>query len=134
MPRVLNSDFLDFWRERHLCTMTTLRPDGSLHVAPVGVTLDEQGWCAWVISSATSKKVRNVRSAGPGGAPVAVCQVDGRRWCTLEGVAEVRDDEESVREAVERYARRYRAPRPNPERVAIRLAITRVLGNVPATF
>ena len=71
MPRLLNPDFLDFWRERHLCTMTILRPDR---------------------------------------------------------------DEESVREAVERYALRYRSPRPNRERVAIRVTITRVLGNVPVTF
>jgi F420H(2)-dependent biliverdin reductase len=66
-----------------------------------------------------------------GGDPrVAVCQVDGRRWSTLEGVAEVREDEESVAEAVSRYATRYRQPRPNPARVALCIELTRVLGNV----
>jgi general stress protein 26 len=60
---------------------------------------------------------------------VAVCQVDGRRWLTLEGTAVVRDDAASVREAEERYARRYRAPRENPARVVIEISVDRVLGN-----
>jgi hypothetical protein len=42
----------------------------------------------------------------------------------------VLDDEESVREAERRYAERYKVPRPNPERVALRVEITRVLGNL----
>jgi hypothetical protein len=70
-----------------------------------------------------------VRAAG-GGAQAAVSQVDGRRWCTLEGTAVVKDDAESVAEAERRYAERYRQPRPNPERVVIEITVTRVLGNV----
>ena len=31
----------EFWRERHLCTLTTLRADGSPHVVPVWFVLDE---------------------------------------------------------------------------------------------
>ena len=31
---------LGFWTERHLCSLTTLRPDGRPHVVPVGVVLD----------------------------------------------------------------------------------------------
>jgi hypothetical protein len=58
---------------------------------------------------------------------VAASQVDGRHWSTLEGVAEVRTDEESVRRAVERYAARYRQPRPNPDRVALRIEVGRFL-------
>ena len=76
----------------------------------------------------TSQKVANLRR---GTDPrVAVCQVDGRRWSTLEGTAEVRDDEASVAEAVRRYAERYRQPRENPDRVALRITITSVIGNV----
>jgi hypothetical protein len=60
---------------------------------------------------------------------VAICQVDGRRWSTIEGRAVVRDDPESVAEAERRYAERYRRPRPNPERVVIEVTITRVLGS-----
>ena len=40
------------------------------------------------------------------------------------------DDPESVREAERRYAERYKVPRVNPARVAIRIDVTRVIGNV----
>ncbi len=46
------------------------------------------------------------------------------------GSVVVRRDEASVAEAVRRYAERYRTPRVNPARVALRIAVTRVLGNV----
>lgn len=115
----------EFWTERHLCSLTTLRADGRPHVVPVGVALDPEQGCAWVITSRTSRKVAHL--TGPGQHPVAACQVDGRRWSTLEGTAEVRTDEASVARAVERYASRYRQPRPNPERVAIRITPTRFL-------
>jgi len=59
---------------------------------------------------------------------VAVCQVEGRRWLTLEGAAVVRDDPASVADAEARYARRYRQPRENPARVVIEIAVDRVLG------
>jgi PPOX class probable F420-dependent enzyme len=115
---------LDFWRERHLCTVTTLRPDGSPHVVPMGVVVDVDQGVAWAITSRTSQKVANLRS---GTDPrVAVCQVDGRRWSTIEGTAEVRDDAE----AVSRYAERYRQPRENPDRLALRITITSAIGNV----
>lgn len=111
-----------------MCFLTTSRPDGSPHLVPVGVTFDPEAGIARIISSAGSKKVRNVRAAGHG-ARAAVSQVDGRRWCTLEGTAVVKDDRESVAEAERRYAERYRQPRPNPERVVIEITVTRVLGN-----
>jgi PPOX class probable F420-dependent enzyme len=126
----MRESFQDFWRDRHIATLTTVRSDGSPHVVPVGVTLDVDAGLARVISSGGSRKVRNVLAAGPGGALVAVCQVDGRRWSTVEGIAVVRDDADSVAEAVRRYAERYRQPRINPSRVVIEIAVTRVLGNV----
>ncbi|WP_405144801.1 TIGR03618 family F420-dependent PPOX class oxidoreductase [Sphaerisporangium sp. NBC_01403] len=122
--------FRAFWRERHLCTLTTIRPDGTPHVVPVGVTLDLSTAIARVITSRGSYKARLVDAAGPAGAPVAVCQVDGRRWSTLEGRAVIRDDPGEVADAERRYARRYRAPRENPERVVIEIEVTRMLGNV----
>ncbi|WP_367129800.1 pyridoxamine 5'-phosphate oxidase family protein [Saccharothrix sp. HUAS TT1] len=121
-------DFRAFWTERHLCTLTTVRADGTPHVVPVGVTLDVEAGIARVISSRGSHKVRQVLAAGS--APVAVCQVDGRRWSTLEGRAVVRQEPEAVADAVRRYAERYRTPRPNPERVVIEIAVSRVLGTV----
>ena len=129
MPRVreLTGEHLEFWRERHLCTVTTLREDGSPHVTPMGVVVDADRGIAWAITSRTSRKAANLGGVDP---RVAVCQVDGRRWSTIEGTAEVRADAVDVDEAVRRYAERYRQPRPNPSRVALRITITRVIGNV----
>jgi F420H(2)-dependent biliverdin reductase len=117
---------LRFWAERHLCTLTTLRPDGSPHVVAVGATLDPAAGLARVISSRTSAKVRHVLA---GATLVAICQVDGARWSTVEGTAVVRDDPASVTDAERRYAARYRPPRPNPRRVVIEVVVTRVLGS-----
>jgi PPOX class probable F420-dependent enzyme len=124
----LTPEFVAFWTERRLATLTTIRPDGTLHVVPVGVTVDADTATARVISSRGSRKVRNVAVA-PGAALVALCQVDGRRWSTLEGQAVIRDDAESVADAERRYAQRYRQPRSNPQRVVIEIALTGVLGN-----
>ncbi|MFD7698863.1 pyridoxamine 5'-phosphate oxidase family protein [Streptomyces caelestis] len=124
-----DASYLSFWRERHLCTLTTLRPDGTPHLVPVGVTYDPEARIARVITNGTSAKARHVRAAGPRGAAVAVCQVDGKRWATLEGRAVVRTDREHVAEAERRYAERYgRTPRPNPSRVVIEIALTRAMG------
>jgi PPOX class probable F420-dependent enzyme len=120
-------ELLAFLTERHLATLTTLRRDGSPHVVPVGVTYDPATRTARVITSGTSAKARHVRDGQP---RVAVCQVDGRRWITLEGTAVVRDEAAAVADAVERYARRYRQPRENPARVAIEISVDRILGNV----
>ncbi|MEU7468799.1 TIGR03618 family F420-dependent PPOX class oxidoreductase [Streptomyces sp. NPDC044984] len=124
-----DASYLSFWREKHLCTLTTLRPDGTPHLVPVGVTYDPEARLARVITSGTSAKARHVRAAGAEGAAVAVCQVDGRRWATLEGRAVVRTDRERVAEAERRYTERYgRTPRPNPSRVVIEIALTRAMG------
>lgn len=117
----------DFWAERHLCTLTTLRADGTPHVVPVGATLDVAAGVARIITSGGSAKARNAARG-----PVALCQVDGARWTTLEGLAVVRGDSGSVRDAERRYAARYRTPRPNPERVVVEIAVRRVLGSFPA--
>ena len=122
----LPDGLLEFLTERHLATLTTLREDGSPHVVPVGVTFDADSRTARVITSGTSAKARHVRDAQ---ARVAVCQVDGRRWLTLEGTAVVKDDAASVAEAVERYAQRYRQPRENPARVVLEISVDRILGS-----
>ena len=114
---------LEFWTERHLCTLTTLRADGRPHVIPVGVALDVEESCAWVITNGTSRKAHQA-AADP---RVAACQVDGARWSTIEGTARVLTDEPSVQRAVDRYAARYRTPKPNPLRVALRIEVDRFL-------
>lgn len=122
--------YLAFWREYHLCTLTTHRPDGSPHVVPVGVTYEPEAGLARVITNTASAKAAHVRAAGPGGARVAVCQVDRGRWATLEGLATVSQDPDAVAEAVRRYAERYhRTPAFNPDRVVIEIALTRAMGN-----
>jgi len=129
-PGAPDPAYLSFWRERHLCTLTTPRPDGSPHVVPVGVTYDPEARLARVITNKTSAKVRHVLAAGPQGARVAVCQVDGRRWATLEGRAFVHTEPDRVAEAVRRYAERYtRMPGPNPDRVVIEIELTRAMGS-----
>ncbi|MFF4398164.1 pyridoxamine 5'-phosphate oxidase family protein [Streptomyces sp. NPDC001480] len=128
-PSAPDEPYLRFWRERHLCTLTTLRPDGSPHVVPVGVTYEPGAGLARVITNKASAKAAHVLAAGPEGARVAVCQVDGRRWATLEGRAYVRGEPERVAEAERRYAERYeRTPSPNPSRVVIEIRVERALG------
>jgi F420H(2)-dependent biliverdin reductase len=125
--------YLSFWRERHICTLTTQRPDGSPHVVPVGATYDPEAGLARIITNKGSRKVANVLAAlalDPAGARVALCQLEGRRWATLEGRAVVRTEPELIADAVERYAVRYqRTPAPNPDRVLIEIRLTRAMGN-----
>ena len=125
-PSALPPEVLTFLTERHLATLTTLRPDGSPHVVAVGFTWDGEAGLARVITFAPSRKARNVAATHAGRA--AVCQVDGGRWLTLEGPATVTDEPERVAEAVRRYAGRYRQPGERDDRVAIEIAVDRVLG------
>ena|SRR5689334_21016349 len=125
-PDDLSPDALDFLTVRHLATLTTLRPDGRPHVTPVGFTWDPATSTARVITSRGSRKARNASAGGP----AVLCQVDGRYWLSLEGTARVLDDEAAVTDAEQRYAARYRQPRPNPERVVIAIDVKSVLGNV----
>ncbi|WP_030482336.1 pyridoxamine 5'-phosphate oxidase family protein [Nocardioides aequoreus] len=124
--RELAGEHLDFWRERHLCSVVTLGADGTPHVVPMGVAVDPERGQAWAITSGTSQKVANLRRDPR----IAVSQVDGRRWSTLHGTAEVLEDLASVAEAERRYAARYRQPRENPARVALRITLAEVIGNV----
>lgn len=118
-----------FVTERHLATLTTLRPDGSPHVVPVGYTWDPGAGIIRITSRTGSVKVRNIEAAGPEGARVAVCQVDGGRWLTFEGLATVSRDPDEVAEAIRRYATRYRTLEHDPRRLVLRVAVRRVLGS-----
>ena len=125
-PSELPSGVLDFLRERHLATLTTLRPDGTPHVVAVGFTWDDDAGLVRVITNGPSQKAQNVRDGSP---RAVVAQVDGRRWLSLEGVPTVSDDPDRVAEAVRRYAERYRQPSENPTRVVVEIAVDRVLGS-----
>ncbi len=126
-PNALDDDILRFLRERHLATLTTLRPDGSPHVVAVGFTWDAEHGLARVITWAASKKARNV-AALPGSRAV-VSQVDGRRWLSLEGPATVTSDPDRCGDAERRYAERYREPKQRDDRVVIEISVDRVLGH-----
>jgi PPOX class probable F420-dependent enzyme len=125
-PADLPDEVVAFLQERHLATLTTLRPDGSPHVVAVGFTWDADAGLARVITFAPSRKARNLLAAP--GSRAAVCQVDGGRWLTMEGTARVTDDADAVAEAVRRYADRYRQPGERDDRVAIEIRVDRVLG------
>ncbi|MDQ2625301.1 MAG: PPOX class F420-dependent oxidoreductase [Actinomycetota bacterium] len=118
---------LEFVRARHLATLTTLRADGSPHVVPVAFTWDAERGLARVTTRRGSVKARNL--AAPG-ARAVLCQVDGFRWVTLEGTAQVSDDDDEIAGAVAAYADRYRMLEPNPERVVLLLTADRVMGSV----
>lgn len=115
----------EFLSDRHLATLTTLRADGTPHVTPVGFTWDAAAGVARVICGGGSQKATNARRGGL----AALCQVDGGRWLTLEGMVQVSEEPNDVADAVARYAARYRQPRVNPTRVVLQLAVRRLLGS-----
>jgi PPOX class probable F420-dependent enzyme len=123
-PAALPQEVVDFLRERHLATLTTMRADGTPHVVAVGFSYDLDAQLVRVITFARSQKATN---AARGGRAV-VCQVDGGRWLALEGQARLVTDADGVQRAVDGYAARYRQPGPRPDRVAIEIAVDRVLG------
>ena len=125
-PRALPDAVSAFLVERHLATLTTLRPDGSPHVVAVGFTWDAEAGVVRVITNGTSRKAAHVRAGSP---RAVVAQVDGRRWLSMEGVPTGSDEPTRVAEAVRRYALRYRQPAENPARVVVEIAVDRVLGS-----
>ncbi len=125
-PHDLDDSVAAFLAEYHLASLTTLRPDGSPHVVPVGFSYDPVAGLARVITWAASKKARNV-AASPGSRAV-LCQVDGGRWLSLEGTAVVTDDPARVAAAVAGYAGRYRQPGERADRVAIEITVDRIVG------
>ncbi|HEY0518081.1 MAG TPA: PPOX class F420-dependent oxidoreductase [Ilumatobacteraceae bacterium] len=127
MPKLsteISSEMLAFLTERHLATLTTLRADGSPHVVPVGFSYDDDAKVVRIITFRASVKARNAAR----NTRAAVSQVDGGRWATLEGSARVVDDPSSVALAVVGYAARYRQPSQRADRVAIEIAVDKVMG------
>lgn len=125
-PTALDADVRTFLTERHLATLTTMRPDGTPHVSAVGFTWDNEDQVARVITWTDSKKARNV-SASPG-ARAVVAQVDGGRWLALEGTATLATDDAACREGERRYADRYREPTAREDRAVIEIRVDRILG------
>lgn len=124
-----------FVLERHLATLTTLRPDGTPHVVPVAFMWDAESGAAVMTTREGSGKVRNVEAVGALGRPAraALCQVDGGRWLTLEGEVTVSRDPGDIADAERRHAVRYRALEPEPRRIVLRLLADRVMGSAYMT-
>jgi PPOX class probable F420-dependent enzyme len=122
---LLTADGLQFVTERHLATLSTMGPAGSIHVVAVGFSYAPAERLVRVITFAPSVKARN---AGRPGAVAAICQVDGARWLTVSGPIRVATDGEAIADAVARYAARYRQPRVNPERVALIIEVETMMG------
>lgn len=127
MPLNLSDEALEFLSAYHLATLSTLSADGSLHVVPVGFTLTDD--VVRVITNGSSQKVINIRKRRH----ATIGQLDGGRWISFIGTGRVMTDPQSVQTAVDLYAARYRQPRVNPQRVAIEIEVTRVMGS-PAFF
>jgi F420H(2)-dependent biliverdin reductase len=126
----LNPEQLVFVTERHLATLTTLRPDGTPHVVPVGFTWDPDTGIARVTANRMSAKVANAAPLPDGGEPrAALCQVAGARWITLEGTIAVSAEAAEIADAQARYARRYRPQQPNPQRIVLRVTVDKVMSS-----
>lgn len=121
----LTADELRFLVERHLATLTTLRRDNTPHVVAIAFGYDPEARLVRIISSDGTRKVRNIEQRGV----AAVCQVDGARWLTLEGTAQVVRDPVAVQLAIKAFEARYRPARENAKRVAIEIRVRRILGH-----
>lgn len=126
MAPSLSPAMLEFLRESHFATLTTLRPDGSPHVVAVGFSYDAAAGVARIITMGGSVKARNAARGGR----AAVCQVDGPRWVSLEGPVRVVADPDAVASTAAAYATRYGPAEDRPGRVVIEIAVERVLGHV----
>ena len=101
-----------------------MRADGSPHVVPVGFSYDNDAQVVRIITFASSLKYKNALRGGR----AVVSQVDGGRWLTLEGSVSGTDDAVRVAAAVNGYAARYRQPGEREDRVAIEIAVDRIMG------
>ncbi len=121
---LVTEEMLAFLREYHLASLTTLRSDGSPHVVPVGFSYDPELNVVRVITFPSSVKYKNALRGGR----AVVSQVEGGRWLSLEGAVTGTSDPARVAAAVAGYTARYRQPKEREDRVAIEIAIDRVLG------
>lgn len=124
-PSAPSPDVLEFLTERHLASLTLVRPDGTPHVTPVGFTYEPGTQTARIITWSASKKARLTTTAE---LPAAVCQVDGGRWLTLSGTARCTADPAVADDAVARYAARYRPPKEREDRVVIEIVVDHIMG------
>jgi PPOX class probable F420-dependent enzyme len=120
----LTPEMLAFLAEYQLASLTTFRADGTPHVVPVGFSYDHTEHVVRIITFASSAKYKNALRGGR----AVVSQVDGGRWLTLEGTVSGTHDAVRVAAAVAGYAARYRTPGERDDRVAVEIAVDRIMG------
>jgi PPOX class probable F420-dependent enzyme len=123
-PENITPEIIAFLTERHLASLTTLRKDGSPHVVPVGFSFDASCNEVRIITFAGSQKVKNAEHGGR----AVVSQVDKGRWLSLEGTVRATTNAAEVEQAVAGYTARYQAPKERVDRVAIIIAVDKILG------
>lgn len=124
----LDDEVLEFLRERHLATLTTLRDDGSPHVVAVGFSYDADVKVARVITWDASQKAVNAGRMESAGQRAVVCQVDGGRWLALEGPVRLVTDPDGIRAGIGGYAERYQQPKERDDRAVVEIDVDRILG------
>jgi PPOX class probable F420-dependent enzyme len=123
-PQSLTPEMVVFLTEYHLASLTTMRADGSPHVVPVGFSYDQESCTVRIITFDSSVKYKNAVRGGR----AVVSQVDGGRWLSLEGTVTGTADPDRVALAVAGYTARYRKPGDREGRVAIEIAVDRIMG------
>ena len=123
MTAELTDEGIAFVTDYHLAILSTFGRAGDIHSVPVGFTLEDG--VVRIITGDGTQKVRNVERGGH----ATVAQVERARWVTFIGSATVNRDPAAVAHAVALYTARYRAPRVNPTRVVIEIAVETVMGS-----
>ena len=120
---LLSDEALAFVTDRHIATLSTMSPDGRIHVVAIGFSYRDG--IARIITGGGSRKVANLLADNR----LSISQFEGARWLTLQGTATIATSPEDVALGVELYSKRYRAPRENPERVVIVMTVEKVMGS-----
>ncbi len=119
-----------FLTERHLATLTTLRPDGTPHVVPVAAIWDAATGRLLDHHAGRLGQGAQRRGGGRRARARGLCQVNGGRWLTLEGVATIIRDPADVADAERRHAScATTRSSPDPRRVVLAIAVDRVMGS-----
>jgi F420H(2)-dependent biliverdin reductase len=133
-----------FLHDRHFASLTTVRPDGTLHCALVGFAYDPSTSIAWLILRGSGQKLANLRASAQATANEAVvgavsrvqsevvlCQSLGGQWLSLEGSLRLSDDPNDRVEALTRYRQRYgEGVGDDPTRIIAMLTVRKIYGFV----
>lgn len=120
----LTDEGRQFLTDRHLATLSTIGPRGDLHVVAVGFTVGDDGFIR-ITTNDRSQKVRNIERDPR----ATVAQVAGPQWLSIAGRAEIERDPDAIAHAVALYAKRYRQPGENPNRIVIRITPERIMSS-----